>query len=120
MLNWDFLKRAFHLIAVCAVLGLLVPAVATAQPAPKLAPYKVFATDALKLVSAGDMGGAHKKLLDMEAKWDSSGLDVEFPDLDEQMDTTIDAVSRGDKKKSTAELNNYLQMIAVASKPPAH
>ena len=120
MINWDFLKRALHVSAVCAILGVLAPTVATAQPAPNLALYKTLATDALKLVTAGDMKGASKKLLDLEAKWDASGLDGALPDLDEQMDTMKDAVSSGDKKKSTAELNTYLQMIAEASKPAAH
>ena len=120
MTNWDFLKRALHVSVVCALLGMLVPMVATAAPAPpNLAPYKTLATDALKLVNAGDMKGANKKLLDLEAKWDSSGLDASLPDLDDEMDTMINAVGHGDKKKSTVELNNYLQMIAAASKPKA-
>ena len=117
MTNWNLLKRALHVSVVCAVLGLLVPSVAAAQPAPNLAPYKTLATDALKLVTAGDMKGASKKLLDLEAKWDSSGLDAALPDLDDQMDTMKNAVSSGDKKKATAELNTYLQLIAEASKP---
>jgi len=33
------------------------------------------------------------------------------------MDTMKNAVSSGDKKKATAELNTYLQLIAEASKP---
>ena len=61
-----------------------------------------------------------KKLLDLETKWDASGLDAALPDLDDQLDTMKGAVSRGDKKKSTAELNTYLQMIAEASKAKAH
>ncbi len=117
MTNWNLLKRALHVSVVCAVLGLLVPSVAAAQPAPNLAPYKTMATDALKLVTAGDMKAASKKLLDLEAKWDSSGLDAALPDLDDQMDTMKNAVSSGDKKKATAELNTYLQLIAEASKP---
>jgi hypothetical protein len=120
MMNWDFLKRALHVSVVCAILGVLVPTVATAQPAPNLVPYKTLATDALKLVTAGDMKGAYKTLLDLEAKWDASGLDASLPDLDDEMDTMKNVVSSGDKKKSTAELNNYLQMIAEASKPAAH
>ena len=120
MLNWAFLKRALHVGAVCAILGMLVPTLSAAQPATDLTAYQTIAKDALKLVAAGDMGGAHKKLLDLEAKWDSSGLDAALPDLDDQLDTTMAAVGHGDKKKSTAELNNYLQMIAVASKPAAH
>ena len=120
MINWDFLKRALHVSVVCAILGILVPTVATAQPAPNLAPYKTLATDALKLVAAGDMNGASKKLLDLETKWDASGLDAALPDLDDQLDTMMGDVSRGDKKKSTAELNTYLQMIAEASKAKAH
>src|SRR4051812_3350692 len=119
MKKWDFLKRALHVSVVCAILGMLVPAVATAQPAPNLAPYKTLATDALKLVTAGDMKGASKKLLDLEAKWDSSGLDAALPDLDDQMDALMTTVSSGDKKKATAELNSYLQLIAEASKPRA-
>jgi len=98
----------------------LVPTVATAQPAPNLVPYKTLATDALKLVTRGDMKGAHKKLLDLEAKWDASGLDAALPDLDDQLDTMMGDVSRGDKKKSTAQLNTYLQMITQASKAKAH
>ena len=117
MTRWNFLKHAFQASVVCAILALLVPAVATAQPAPNLAPYKTLATDALKLVTAGDMKGASKKLLDLEAKWDSSGLDAALPDLDDQMDKMKDAVNSGDKKKSAAELNTYLQLIADASKP---
>ena len=120
MINWDFLKRALHVSVVCAILGVLVPTVATAQPAPNLVPYKTLATDALKLVAAGNMGEAHKKLLDLEEKWDASGLNAALPDLDDQLDTMMGDVSRGDKKKSTAELNTYLQMIAEASKPKAH
>ena len=120
MINWDFLKRALHVSVVCAILGVLVPTVATAQPAPNLVPYKTLATDALKLVAAGDMNGASKKLLDLETKWDASGLDAALPDLDDQLDAMKGAVSRGDKKKSTAELNTYLQMIAEASKAKAH
>jgi hypothetical protein len=119
-MNGNFLKRALHLSVVCAMLGALAPTVATAQPAPNLTPYKTLATDALKLVTAGDMKGASKKLLDLEAKWDASGLDAALPDLDDEMDAMKVAVSSGDKKKSTAELNNYLQMIADASKSKAH
>jgi len=115
MANWNLLKRAFHVIVVCALLGL--PTLAAAGPAPDLAPYKTLATDALKLVTAGDMKGASKKLLDLEAKWDSSGLDAALPDLDDQMDAMKITVSSGDKKKATAELKDYLQMIAEASKP---
>jgi len=120
MLNRTFLKRALHVGAVCAILGMLVPTLSAAQSAPDLTIYQTIAKDALKMVAAGDMSAAHKKLLDLEAKWDSSGLDASLPDLDEQMDTMMVAVSRGDKKKSTAELNSYLQMIAEASKPSAH
>src|SRR3954464_14348431 len=39
MTNWEFLKRALHVSVVCAILGLLVPTLAAAQPAPNLAPY---------------------------------------------------------------------------------
>ena len=120
MLNWTFLKRALHVGAVCVALGMLAPTPAAAQPAPNLTAYKTLATDALTLVAAGDMKGASKKMLDLEAKWDASGLDGTLPDLDEQMDTMKDAVDSGDKKKATAELNTYLQMIAEASKPAAH
>ena len=120
MINWDFLRRALQVSVVCAIMGMFVPGVATAQPAPNLAPYKIFATDALKLVNAGDMKGASKKLLDLEAKWDASGLDAALPDLDDEMDTMKSAVSSGDKKKATAELNTYLQLIAEQSKPKAH
>jgi len=120
MTNRNFLKRALYVSLACAMLGAAVPTVATAQPAPNLAPYKTLATDALKLVTAGDMKGASKKLLDLEAKWDTSGLDAALPDLDDEMDAMKVAVSSGDKKKSTAELKTYLQMIAEASKPKAH
>ena len=120
MLNWAILKRALHMGAVCGILGMLVPTLAAAQPATQLAAYQTIAKDALKLVAAGDMGGASKKLLDLETKWDASGLDAKLPDLDDQLDAMKGAVSRGDKKKSTAELNSYLQMIAEASKPKAH
>jgi len=118
MINWDLLKRALHVSAVCAIVGM--PGVAAAQPAPDLTPYKTLATDARKLVAAGDMKGASKKLLDLEAKWDASGLDAALPDLDDEMDTMKSAVSSGDKKKATAELNTYLQLIAEQSKPKAH
>lgn len=120
MTKRDFLKRALHVSVVCAMLGVVAPSVATAQPALNLAPYKTLATDALKLVSTGDMKGASKKLLDLETKWDASGLDAALPDLDDQLDAMMGDVSRGDKKKSTAELNTYLQMIAAASKAKAH
>src|SRR5580700_9040069 len=92
MLNWAFLKRTLHVSAVCAILGMLVPTLSAAQPATDLTAYQTIAKDALKLVAAGDMGGASKKLLDLESKWDSSGLNASFPDLDEQMDTMKDAV----------------------------
>jgi hypothetical protein len=118
MLN--LLKRAFHVGAVCALLGLLAPTLAAAQPAPNLTPYRTMANDALKLVAAGNMSGASKKVLDIETKWDSSGLDSSLPDLDEEMDAVKDAVHSGDAKKATAELKNYLQMLAQASKPAAH
>ena len=94
-----------------------VPTLSAAQPAADLTAYQTMAKDALKLVAAGDMGGASKKLLDLEAKWDASGLNASFPDLDDEMDTMKDTVSSGDAKKSTVELNRYLQMIAEASKP---
>ena len=114
----NFLKRVLGVSVVCAMLG--IPTMATAQPAPNLAPYKIFNTDALKLVNAGDMKGASKKLTELETKWDASGLDSALPDLDDQLDTMMGSVSRGDKKKATAELNTYLQMIAAASKAKAH
>src|SRR5580700_5461574 len=82
MLNWAFLKRALHVGAVCAILGMLVPTLSAAQPAKDLAAYQTIAKDALKLVAAGDMSGASKKLLDMESKWDASGLQAPYPDLD--------------------------------------
>lgn len=116
MMNWNVLKRAFLASMVCAGFGLLALTTAMAQPAPNLTPYKTMATDALKLVNAGDMKGASKILHDLEAKFDSSGLDAALPDLDDQMDTMLTAVGSGDKKKSTAELNSYLQMIAEESK----
>jgi hypothetical protein len=121
MLNWTFLKRALHVSAVCALLGLLAPSVATAaQSAPDLTPYKTMANDALKLVAAGDMAGASKKVSDLETKWDGSGMDLLLPDLDEEMDAVKDAVRSRNAKASTAELNTFLQMIARTSKPAAH
>ena len=119
MLNWAFLKRALHLGAVFAILGMLAPTLAAAQPATKLAAYQTAAKAALKLVAAGDMGAASKKVLDMESKWDASGLDTSFPDLDDEMDTMIAAVGSGNAKRATTELNTYLQMIADVSKPSA-
>lgn len=120
MLNWAFLKRALHLGVVCAILAMLAPTLAAAQPARQLAAYQTIAQDTLKLVAAGKMGEASKKVLAMEAKWDASDLQTSFPDLDDQMDTIIAAVGSGNAKKATTELNNYLQMIAAASKPSAH
>ena len=116
MLNWTFLKRALQLGAVCAMLGMLVPTLAAAQPAAQLAPYQTIAKDALKLVAAGDTKGATKLMLDMEAKWDASGLEEKFPDLDDQMDTMRTAVASGNAKNATTELNKYLQMIDDYSK----
>jgi hypothetical protein len=118
MLN--LLKRALHVSAVCAILGMLVPIVATAQPARDLTAYKTLASDALKLVTAGNMAGAKKKVSDLEAKWDASGLDLLLPDLDQEMDAVKDAVDSGNAKDSAAELNSYLQMLAKPSKPAAH
>jgi hypothetical protein len=117
MLN--LLKRAFHVGAVCALLGMLVPTMAAAQPAPNLTAYRTIANDTLKLVAAGNMGGASKKMLDLESKWDASGLQTSLPDLDDEMDTVKDAVDSGNAKKATAELNSYLQMLAKVSKPRA-
>lgn len=114
---FNHLKRALHVGAVCALLGMLAPTVAAAQPAPDLAAYRTIAKDALKLVAAGDMGGASKKMLDLESKWDASGLQTSLPDLDEEMDTVKDAVDSGNAGKATAELNSYLQMLAKVSKP---
>ena len=119
MLNWAFLKRALRVGAVCAILGMLLPTLAAAQPATELAAYQTIAKDALKLVAAGDMGGASKKVLGLESKWDASGLQTSFPDIDDQMDTMIAAVGSGNAKKATAELNTYLQMIAAVPKPSA-
>ena len=120
MLNLAFLKRTLHVGAVCAILGMLLPTLAAAQPATKLAAYQTIAKDTLKLVAAGDMKGASKKVLDMESKWDASDLQTSFPDLDDQMDTTIAAVGSGNAKKATTELNTFLQMIADVPKPSAH
>jgi hypothetical protein len=117
-MNWNFLKRALQMSVVIS--GMLVPAMAVAQKAPDLTAYKTLANDALKLVAAGDMEGASKKVLDLEVKWDSSGLDSLLPDLDEEMDAVKDAVHSGNAKNSTAELHNYLQMLGEASKPAAH
>jgi len=96
------------------------PTMAAAQKAPDLTAYRTMATDTLKLVSAGDMKGAAKKVSDLETKWDGAGMDSLLPDLDEEMDAVKDAVRSGNAKKSTAELNNFVGMLREASKPAAH
>ena len=116
----NFLKRAFHVGAVCAILAMLVPTVGAAQPAANLTAYRTLANDTLKLVTAGNMAAASKKVLELEDKWDAAGMDSLHPDLDEQMDAVKDAVHSGNAKKSTEELNGFLQMLAAESKPAAH
>lgn len=119
MLTRTLLKHALLPIAVCAMLCALTPTLSAAQKAaaPDLKPYQTMAQDALKLVGAKDMKGASKKMDDLEEKWDGSGLNETYRDIDEQMDASKDAVASGDAKKATAELNKYLEMLDKASKP---
>jgi hypothetical protein len=59
------------------------------------------------LVAAKDMKGASKKMEELEGKWDASGLNQTFPNIDSEMDA----------KNATAELNTYLGLLDRASKP---
>jgi hypothetical protein len=113
------LKGMFRALAACGVLAVLAPAAPAAQP-PDLTAYQTMAQDSLKLVAAGDMAGAKKKVAELEAKWDASPLHDALPQIDGQMDVVKEAVNSGDAKKATAELNTYLQMVDKASKPAAH
>lgn len=97
----------------------LTPTLPAAQKTttPDLKPYQTMAQDALKLVTAKDMKGASKKMDELEAKWDASGLNQTLPNIDSEMDAAKDAVASGDAKKATAELNTYLGLLDRASKP---
>ena len=119
MLTRTFLKHAFLAVAVCATLCALTSTLPAAQQAatPNLKPYQTLAQEALKLVTAKDMKGAWKKMDELEGKWDASGLNQTFPNIDSEMDAAKDAVKSGDAKKATAELNTYLGLLDRASKP---
>jgi hypothetical protein len=87
-----------------------------AAPAYDLTPYQAIAKEVLGLVATGNMAGAKKKVGELEAKWDSNNLRDPLPKIDEQMDAVKDAVSSGDAKKATAELNRYLEMLEKSQK----
>ena len=118
MLTRTILKHAFLAVAVCAILSALTPTLSAAQKTttPDLKPYQTMAQDALKLVTAKDMKGASKKMDELEAKWDASGLNQTLPNVDSEMDAAKDAVASGDPKKATAELNTYLGLLDRVSK----
>ena len=119
MLTRTFLKHAFLAVAVSAMLCAFTSTLPAAQKAttPDLKPYQTMAQEALKLVAAKDMKGASKKMDELEGKWDASGLEQTFPNIDSEMDAAKDAVKSGDAKKATAELNTYLGLLDRASKP---
>jgi hypothetical protein len=119
MLTRTFLEHALLAVAVSAMLCAFTSTLPAAQKAttPDLKPYQTMAQDALKLVTAKDMKGASKKMDELEGKWDASGLEQTFPNIDSEMDAAKDAVKSGDAKKATAELNTYLGLLDRASKP---
>jgi hypothetical protein len=112
--GFDMLSRPFPIFAfACALFGVLAltPSAANAAAAYDLAPYQTMAKEVLELVTAGSMEDAKKKVGQLEAKWDGNNLRDAFPAIDQQMDAVKDAVNSGDAKKSTAELNRYVEMI---------
>ena len=125
MLTSFSLKNAFLAGAVCAALCILAPALSAAPPSYTydMTPYETMAKESLKLVAAGDMKGALEKARELEAKWDAEAADLQKADpalwsmIDGQMDATIAALSTTDAKKSTAELNSYLELVARVPKP---
>jgi hypothetical protein len=114
MLTRPFSGFAFACLVLSAVALFFSPS--HAAPAYDLTPYQAIAKEALELVSTGNMAGAKKKVGELEAKWDSNNLREPLPKIDEQMDAVKDAVSSGDAKKATAELNRYLDMLEKSQK----
>jgi hypothetical protein len=85
--------------------------------------FETLAKDAQKLVAAGDMAGAHKKMLELEEKWDSNTKDLKKADpplwnlIDKQMDAALEACDGKDAKKATTELNGFLEKLGRVPKP---
>jgi hypothetical protein len=125
MLTLLSLKNVFLAGAVLATLSVLAPALSAAPPSYPydMTPYVTMAKASLKLVAAGDMPGALKKMRELEGKWDSETTELKKHDatlwkvIDEQMDVAIDACQTTDAKKATDALNNYLAKVARVPKP---
>jgi hypothetical protein len=109
-----------------AMAPLLLPAQSIAAPAPTLgdlSKFKTIANDTLKLVDAGDMTGAQKRITDFETAWDKA-QSVLYPLNKEQwsvIDTAADDAisSLRASKPSPAKAKSALAQLIRAIESPS-
>jgi hypothetical protein len=108
-----------------AMAPLLLPAQSIAAPAPTLgdlSKFKTIAKDTLKLVDAGDMTGAQKRITDFETAWDKAQSEL-YPLNKEQwsgIDTAADdAISslRASKPSPAKAKSALVQLIRAIESP---
>ncbi|NLS01578.1 hypothetical protein HGP17_32490 [Rhizobium sp. P38BS-XIX] len=114
------------LALVPAMTPLLPPAQSLAAPAPKLgdlSEFKLIANDTLKLVDAGDMTGAQKRITDFETAWDKAQSKL-YPLNKDQwgvIDTAADGAisSLRAAKPSQAKASSALKQLIKAIENPS-
>lgn len=91
------------------------PGTAAVSPLGDLSEYRTIAEDALKLVKAGDIAGAHKRLKEFETVWDNHEDSNKkksynrWKGIDNQLDFTLDKL--GAKKPDKAACEKALQNL---------